>query len=168
MSRSGYDDGCDDQWALIRWRGAVNAAINGKRGQQFLRDLAAAMDAMPDKRLIADELQADGAFCTLGVMGAARGLDMTNVDPYDRQQVSALMNVAEALAAEVMYENDECVSSHDWIEVEICGPMRPNHPDWGRHVRSVCVPAKAAEERRWRYMRKWVAQHIKATGTTHD
>lgn len=37
MSRSGYTDDCDDQWALIRWRGAVNSAIKGKRGQQALR-----------------------------------------------------------------------------------------------------------------------------------
>ena len=113
MSRSGYSDACDDQWGLIRWRGAVNSAIKGARGQQFLRELAAAMDAMPDKRLIADELQADGAYCTLGVIGAARGLDMDKVDPYDRDAVSALMNVAPALAAEVMFENDEHIDSYD-------------------------------------------------------
>jgi hypothetical protein len=161
MSRSGYSDDVDDHWALIRWRGAVNSALNGKRGQQFLRELAAAMDAMPEKRLIADELQAEGMFCALGVTGAARGLDMTNVDAHDREQVSALMNIAEAMAAEVMYENDACVHDEEWIDVEICGPMRPRYPDYGRHVRSVCVPARNVEERRWRYMRNWVAQHIK-------
>lgn len=47
MSRSGYNDDCDG-WALIRWRGAVNSAINGKRGQAFLRELVAALDAAYD------------------------------------------------------------------------------------------------------------------------
>jgi hypothetical protein len=41
MSRSGYSDDCDG-WALIRWRGAVNSAIKGRRGQQALREIVAA------------------------------------------------------------------------------------------------------------------------------
>ena len=59
MSGSGYNDDCDG-WALIRWRGAVASAIRGRRGQAFLRDLLAALDAMPDKRLVADALVFDG------------------------------------------------------------------------------------------------------------
>lgn len=35
MSRSGYSDDCYG-WELICWRGAVNSAIKGKRGQSFL------------------------------------------------------------------------------------------------------------------------------------
>ncbi|KGX48418.1 hypothetical protein [Burkholderia pseudomallei] len=70
MSRSGYsDDG--DNWSVIRWRGAVNSAIKGARGQEFLRDLAATLDAMPDKRLIDNEFRnSNGEFCALGVLGA--------------------------------------------------------------------------------------------------
>lgn len=60
MSRSGYTEDCDDNWQLIRWRGAVASAIRGKRGQAFLRELLAALDAMPEKRLIADALVFDG------------------------------------------------------------------------------------------------------------
>lgn len=131
MSRSGYSDDCDG-WDLIRWRGAVTSAIKGQRGQQFLRELAAAMDAMPDKRLIADELQADGAFCTLGVMGATRGIDMANLDPYDRESVAGIFNVAPALAAEIMFENDQ-----DFY--------------W----------KKEAPEARWQRMRQWVGSKIK-------
>lgn len=52
MSRSGYADWCDDNWAMIRWRGAVASAVRGKRGQAFLRELATTLDAMPEKRLI--------------------------------------------------------------------------------------------------------------------
>lgn len=163
MSRSGYTDDCEDQWGLIRWRGAVKSAISGARGQQFLLELAAAMDAMPEKRLVANELQAGGAYCTLGVIGAARGIDMSKVDPEDRSSVANLFGVAEAMAAEIMYENDEAVATREWVEVEICGPMRPHYPDWGRHTRSVMRDIQGVEERRWRYMRDWVRRHLNAS-----
>lgn len=160
MSRSGYSDDCDN-WALIKWRGAVKSSINGRRGQAFLRQVLAALDAMPEKRLIAHELQADGEFCTLGVQGAARGLDLSSIDPEDRAAVAHAFGIAEALAAEIMYENDEYIDEFDWMTVEICGPMRPRYPDWGRHERTVRVPAQRAAERRWHHMRAWVASQIK-------
>lgn len=107
MSRSGYCDELDDQWQLIRWRGAVTSALRGKRGQKFLIELRDALDAMPTKELIANELQADGHFCTLGVIGAARGIDMAEINPEDSEHVSRLFGIAEAMAREIVYENDE-------------------------------------------------------------
>lgn len=162
MSRSGYSDDCDG-WDLIRWRGAVNSAIKGKRGQAFLRELAAALDAMPDKRLIADELQtAEGDYCTIGVLGAARGIDMSKLDPDDRETVAAAFNIAPALAAEIVYENDEGISTCHWAEVEICGPVRPYYPDYGRHRTTVRVdiPADEIERKRWMRMRQWVESNL--------
>lgn len=109
MGRSGYtDDYADDQWALIRWRGAVKSALRGKRGQAFLRELIAALEALPERKLIAGELEReDGCVCGLGAVGRARGLDMTGIDAYDREQVAHRFGVAEAMAAEAMYVNDE-------------------------------------------------------------
>ncbi|WP_256576270.1 hypothetical protein [Pseudomonas sp. KK4] len=71
MSRSGYSDDCEN-WSLICWRGAVNSAIKGKRGQAFLIELRDALDAMPVKRLTTNTLEADGEFCTLGALGDVR------------------------------------------------------------------------------------------------
>ena len=55
MSRSGYSDDLET-WQLIKWRGQVMSAIRGKRGQKFLRELLAALDAMPKKILITEDL----------------------------------------------------------------------------------------------------------------
>ncbi len=107
MSRSGYSDDCGG-WDLICWRGAVNSALRGKRGQAFLVELRDALDAMPEKRLVADTLEADGQFCTLGVLGAKRGIDMSNIDAHCRETVSGAFGIAPAMAAEVVFENDEC------------------------------------------------------------
>ena len=106
MSRSGYADEYSN-WDLIIWRGAVASAIRGKRGQQFLVDLAAALDAMPDKRLIAGALEYDGEYCALGALGEARGLPVDKLDPEDSRQVAVAFDIADALAREVMYRNDE-------------------------------------------------------------
>jgi hypothetical protein len=106
MSRSGYSDDCD-QWALIRWRGAVNSAIKGKRGQAFLRELIAALDALPEKKLIAHELEAAGEFCALGAVGKCRGMDTKNIDPEDPERVAKSFGISTALAREIVYMNDE-------------------------------------------------------------
>ena len=106
MSRSGYSDDYDNEWALIRWRGAVASAIRGKRGQSFLREMRAALDALPEKRLIAEELEESGEVCAIGSVGKARGVDMREVNPYDRESVAGLFGVSPALAAEIADTND--------------------------------------------------------------
>lgn len=161
MSRSGYSDDYDDPLTLGRWRGMVASALRGKRGQALLRELAASLDAMPDKRLIAHELKADGEFCTLGVLGAARGIDLERLDPEDYDQVAAAFGIAPCMAQEIVYENDEYFDGFEWVDVEICGPMKP----WERHVRSVSMPMKNAPERRWKHMRAWVAKHLREEGS---
>lgn len=166
MSRSGYSDECDG-WDLIRWRGAVTSAMRGRRGQAMLRELVEALDALPEKRLVASALTTpDGDCCALGALGMARGLDLGPIDPEDRAAVAHAFGVAEALAAEVMFENDECVAT-DWrtVRVEICGPMRPHYPDFGSHSRSMRIRNEHAAEQRWEYMRGWaVANLVPQTG----
>ena len=107
MSRSGYTEECDDAGALNLWRGAVGRAIKGKRGQAFFRDMKEALEALPRKRLIAGDLVRDGEVCAMGAVAVKRGLDVSRVDPTDRDQVASLFNIAPALAAEISYENDE-------------------------------------------------------------
>lgn len=126
MSRSGYSDDCDN---VQLWRGAVVSAVRGKRGQQLLRELAEALDAMPVKELIADDLQRDGAYCALGVVGAKRGVDMVKVDPHDPEQVSKAFDIATCLAQEIAAVNDDDFT-----------------------YRSAETPAQ-----RWQRVRKWVA-----------
>jgi len=135
MSRSGYTDDWDYgecQWMMIRWRGAVKSAIRGKRGQTTLKAILDAMDALPLKRLIQNDLQSKtGEFCTLGVLGNARGVDMTSLDPDNREGVAAVFDIAPALAAEIFYENDET-----------CG-------------------YNETPEQRFARMRRWVASNIR-------
>lgn len=105
MSRSGYHDDLDN-WELIRWRGAVASAIHGARGQRLLKDTLAALDAMPVKRLIKGNLEADGSYCALGALGNARGIRLDELEPEDFISVAECLDAAPALVREIAYEND--------------------------------------------------------------
>lgn len=133
MSRSGY---CDDltNWSHICWRGAVASAIRGKRGQAFLKELLAALDALPEKRLIAWELQQKDQVCALGAVGKSRGLDMEDLDPEDHEKVAKAFDIPHALACEIMWENDE---ARYWEQTP---------------------------EQRFKYVRDWVVRHIRSDG----
>jgi hypothetical protein len=143
---------------------ARSRARSAARGQAFLRELLAALDAMPDKRLTTGELQADGDFCSLGVVGQARGLDLSKIDTENWEQLSREFGISEAMAREIMWENDESVDDEDWVDIEIHGPVRPHWPDYGSHTRSVRVHRGDGPHRRWAYMRKWVSSQIKTQG----
>lgn len=106
MSRSGYSEDC---WGLElgQWRAQVASAIRGKRGQAFLRELVEALDALPEKKLIAEDLVRDGEYCALGALGVKRKIDMSNLDPLDRYTLSDVFGVAHQLIAEVEWMNDE-------------------------------------------------------------
>lgn len=124
------------------WRGAVESAIRGKRGQAFLKEMLSALDAMPEKRLIANSLEQpqDGAVCALGAVGRARGLDMKpfvrdDDDDYDAgpdgDDMASLFGIAAAMACEIMHVNDED----------------------GRH--------KETPEQRFNRVRRWVERKIR-------
>jgi len=131
MSRSGYtEDG--DGWALIRWRGAVASAIRGKRGQQFLKELLNALDAMPEKKLIAEELSSTDGVCAIGSVGKSRGIDMSVIDPDDYDQVVKAFGIPEALVREIEFINDE------YLQYPVPTP-----------------------EKRFEHVRRWVSLQIK-------
>lgn len=111
-----------ETWDMIRWRGAVASAIRGKRGQAFLRELLVALEAMPDKRLITEDLVCEGEVCALGALGRARKLEMSRIDPEDYDGIADAFDIAPALVREIEWENDECGSSREtpeerWIRV---------------------------------------------------
>ena len=136
MSRSGYSDDCDDIWL---YRQAVENAIKGKRGQAFFRGLVEALDAMPEKRLIASAFNKPEGCCALGALGRHKGVDLSDLEPAEEygepehvnhRAVAKRFDIARSLSAEVQFMNDEWDS--------------PETP-----------------EQRWQRMRRWAAANLR-------
>lgn len=106
MSRHGYSDDCEN---LAMWRGVIASATRGKRGQAFFRALLAALDAMPEKRLVEGDIEdGEGAVCALGCLGKARGINLSSLDTHDWDTLGDVFDIARQLAQEVMFVNDDC------------------------------------------------------------
>lgn len=130
--RSGYVDDLD-QRDMAMYRGRVASAIRGQRGQRLLRDCLAALDAMPLKRLIPNELVEGDDVCLLGAVGKARNVsDISTIDPENHDLLASRFDVARCLIAEIEHVNDECGY-------------------WD---------GRETPEKRWERVRKWVAEHI--------
>lgn len=132
MSRSDYSDDCGGDWQAIMWRGAVHSAITGRRGQAFLIEMRDALDEMPEKRLVAEELTVGGDVCAMGAVARKRAIDMAEMDPENYDGVACKLGIASALAREIAYMNDDGVGYRN----------------------------KETPEQRWRRMREWVDQKI--------
>jgi hypothetical protein len=144
MSRSGYTEDVEDPWPLIRWRGQVASAIRGKRGQAFLRELVEALDALPEKKLIAHEFVVYApsfvpptlskhvvpGVCAIGSVGLKRGVDLLAVDPDNYDRIAAIFGIAHQLVQEIEYINDE----------------------------ALCY---ATPEQRWQKIRDWAVQQLR-------
>jgi hypothetical protein len=138
MSRSGYSDDCE-AGRLNFYRANVDRTIAGKRGQQFLREMSAALDAMPVKELVAgDIVRDDGHVCAIGAVAIARKLDVSRLDVYDGDEVGKTFGITRILACEIAYENDE-------------------HRSYDYEARRFTAETSAA---RWTRMRAWVSEHL--------
>lgn len=137
MSRSGYIDDDENDPGFARWRGAVKRALRGRRGQAFLREMLAALDAMPEKSLIAAELVTEtGDVCAIGAVCKARGMDVSTIDESEPEAVAEAVGISRAMAAEIAYINDED------------GPGRWNDPE--------------KTSARFERVRAWVVKQISA------
>ncbi len=127
MSRSGYSNDLTS-WELNLYRANVHRAIKGKAGQAFLAELLEGLDAMPEKRLIRDDLELtpegvargreahtwyapenelEFGVCAIGVVGKARGLALEDLDAGNADAIGKMFGIARCMAAEIECLNDE-------------------------------------------------------------
>jgi hypothetical protein len=128
MSRINYCEDEDFNNQSLLWEANQERAIRGRKGQAALRELEQALLALPEKKLIVDELEnAQGEVCAIGALAKFKGRENPRVNwgdtpvdepladgvilPDEVQEVT--LDLAESLgvprlvALAVIYENDE-------------------------------------------------------------
>lgn len=89
------------------WHANCRRSIQGKKGQVALRELEAALLALPEKRLIAGALQDDdGEVCALGALAQYQGIDCA----IDMEDVGEELGLPRLVAWKVVDLNDDL----DW------------------------------------------------------
>lgn len=135
MSRSGYSDDCEHG---DLYRANVDRAINGKRGQAFLVEMADAMDAMTIKRLIQGELiTSNRECCAIGSVCMSRGIDTSEISIDDTELIANTVGISRAMVSEI-----ECVNDDDF---------------------DFYSDDQETPEKRWIRIREWVNQKIKGS-----
>ncbi len=74
MSRIQYKDDEEYGGEFALWQANCKRSLRGKRGQAALRELEAALIALPEKRLISGVIEDDGQVCAVGAVIKARGM----------------------------------------------------------------------------------------------
>lgn len=131
------------------WEANLRRSLEGRKGQQSLRELEAALLALPEKRLIADELESDkGEVCAVGALAKFKhysgSMSLPEVyDELDEYKVEEAMlavakdlGVPKLVAVAIIQQNDEDAHHHsmtperryerllDWTQQRINMPER--------------------------------------------
>jgi len=140
MSRLYYEDDYD-YWQEGLQRGWLRSAIRGKRGQQFLRELVLALDALPTPELSCGALEDSktGCCCAFGAVRRFRGPENIKLWFHPEEEDMTPDNLAEpfgvspTLAWAVVQANDEDMNDGN---------------------------TEQSRRRRWAEVRAWAVRHL--------
>lgn len=106
--RINYTDEEDFSGQFELWQANCRRSLSGKKGQRELRELRAALLALPEKRLIHGEpVDESGDMCAIGVYGKHKGLDLSTFDAdYDNEEIGIAGGMPRLVAWKVVEAND--------------------------------------------------------------
>lgn len=94
--RISWSDEEDRPGQFDLWQANCRRSLNGRAGQEALRDLESALLAMPEKRLIVDDLAVDGEVCAVGALMRARGVPQGRLEEISGDDDTDVLAAKEA------------------------------------------------------------------------
>ena len=169
--RIGYAEDEDYPGQFGLWQGNCTRSIQGKAGQAALRELEAALLALPDKRLIAHKMvDREGDVCAIGALAKHKGRDVVaetrsqlaeiGIDHFDdeidgdgeMEEIGMELGMPRLVAWKVVEMNDVIFDGMDLVTCE--GPYR-----WPAEKPKVWVPI--SPEERYSRVLAWVQGQLK-------
>ncbi len=154
--RIGYSEDEDYPGQFGLWQANCNRSLKGKAGQAALRELEAALLALPDKRLTSGVYKdEDGCVCPLAALAKYKGVadaDLQADPEYDMEQVGVELGVPRLAAWKIVELNDLQLSGTTLIFGE--GPYR-----WPSEQPYAYVPI--TPEQRYERVLQWVQEQLR-------
>lgn len=157
MSRIAYSDEEQFSGQFELWQANCQRSLHGKAGQAALRELEAALLAMPSKRLIANQLQDEhGDVCAIGALVRYKGITPTTRWPdEDMEAVGVECGMPRLVAWKVVEIND--IDLDYSVDVFAPGPSQWVHGSPGYRLRVPITP-----EERYTALLGWVRKELAA------
>ena len=153
--RINYCDEEDRPGQFALWDANCRRSLRGKAGQAALRDLEAALLALPEKRLIRDRLEHDGEVCAVGAYARHKGLDLSKFDPEDESDaVGVEAGMPRLVAWKIIALNDVTL---DTVWEVADGPLNR----WDAHYKGgLAVVRDMTPEERYEKVLAWVRAQL--------
>lgn len=154
--RLNYSDEEDRPGQFALWDANCRRSIRGKAGQRELRELEAALLAMPEKRLIRDALEdGKGGVCAIACYAKHKGVDISKFDPEDESdEVGVVAGMPRLVAWKIVALNDVVLDTV-WEVAE--GPLNR----WDAHYKGgIPLIRDMTPEERYEKVLAWVRAHL--------
>ena len=160
--RISYSDEEDRPGQFALWDANCRRSIKGQAGQRELRELEAALLALPEKRLIHGLLTDDeGGVCAIACYARHKGVDLSKFDPeYESDEVGIAAGMPRLVAWKVVALND---LELDTVWEVAYGPERRG---WGLYKGGIPYVRKMTPEERYEKVLAWVRAQFRAGGST--
>lgn len=161
--RIGHSEDEDYPGQFELWQANCRRSLKGKAGQAALRELEAALLALPDKRLIANKMiDREGDVCAIGALAKHKGRDLlAEPNVYEdgefdgdgeMEEIGMELGMPRLVAWKVVAKND--------IEIDGYYETLPGPARWYGDRPQVYVPV--TPEARYEKMLAWVRQQLAA------
>jgi hypothetical protein len=104
--RISYSEDEDYPGQFNLWQGNCQRSLSGRKGQAALRELRAALLALPSKRLIANELDDGADCCAIGALVRYKSLTPKSDREYEMEEVGVECGMPRMVAWKVVELND--------------------------------------------------------------
>ncbi len=154
--RLNYSDEEDYPGQYALWQANCRRSLRGRAGQRELRELEAALLALPEKRLIRNALtDDDGGVCAIACYAKHKGFDVSKFDPeYESDEVGIAAGMPDLVAWKVVALND--IECDDVWEVAL-GPVQPGY---GVYRGGIPLVREMEPEERYEKVLMWVRAQI--------
>ena len=154
--RLNWTDDEDHPGQFALWQANCRRSLRSRQGQAMLRELEAALLALPEKRLVAHTLATEtGDVCAVGALAKYQGHDLTAFDwEYESDAVGIQLGMPRLVAWSVVAQND--IENDGRYEIA----EGPSHNRWGSPGYSVFIAT--TPEERYERMLLWVQEQLRA------